>query len=199
MREENYIVYVHTLPNDKVYVGITKRKPNERWQKGNGYKNNKHFYNAIQKYGWENIGHHILYADLTFEEACEREKELIALFQSNHPNYGYNIAKGGVNEDPNYIGSDEKMPPLDVILQSKKCTELFTALLNSCVPNEVVETMTSYTYEDGVLVGKETKETKRTIEPNLMAIDIILDNYGDEPCMKSFVERIRKIKEEAEM
>lgn len=198
MCEENYIVYVHTLPNQKVYVGITKRKPNERWQNGNGYKSNKHFYNAIQKYGWKNIEHHILYADLTFEEACEREKELIALFQSNHPNYGYNIAKGGVNEDPNYIGNDEKMPPLDVILQSKKCTELFTALLNSCVPNEVVETMTSYTYEDGVLVGKETKETKRTIEPNLMAIDIILDNYGDEPCMKSFVERIRKIKEQAD-
>lgn len=38
-----YTVYKHTTPSGKVYVGITKQKPEQRWDNGNGYKKNEHF------------------------------------------------------------------------------------------------------------------------------------------------------------
>lgn len=67
MEDRIYKVYMHTLPNGKKYVGITKRNVNERWKNGNGYKNNCRFYNAIRKYGWDNITHEILFDNLTLK------------------------------------------------------------------------------------------------------------------------------------
>ena len=54
-----YVVYKHTTPSGKVYIGITGLKPERRWRNGNGYKDNEHFYRAILKYGWDNIKHEI--------------------------------------------------------------------------------------------------------------------------------------------
>ena len=34
----NYTVYKHICPNNKVYIGITVKKPEVRWNKGLGYK-----------------------------------------------------------------------------------------------------------------------------------------------------------------
>lgn len=48
-------LYMHICPNGKKYVGITIQEPNQRWRDGKGYCKNKHFYNAILKYGWDNI------------------------------------------------------------------------------------------------------------------------------------------------
>ena len=60
MENNNYKVYMHTSPSGKVYVGITCQPTYARWKNGNGYKNNKHFYNAIIKYGWDNFEHQII-------------------------------------------------------------------------------------------------------------------------------------------
>ena len=35
----NYIIYRHTTPSGKVYIGQTCKRPNIRWLNGNGYKN----------------------------------------------------------------------------------------------------------------------------------------------------------------
>lgn len=91
----NYVVYKHTSPIGKVYIGITKMNPIRRWANGLGYKNCTHFFNAILKYGWDNIRHEILYTGLTQEEAEYKEKELIKEYQSNNYNFGYNIQLGG--------------------------------------------------------------------------------------------------------
>ena len=91
----NYIVYKHITPNGKVYIGITSRKSYERWCGGGGYRTQILFYRAIQKYGWKNIKHKILYTNLTKEEAEQKEIELIAKYKSNNPKYGYNVEKGG--------------------------------------------------------------------------------------------------------
>ena len=94
--KNGYIVYKHTSPSNKVYVGITHLKPEHRWGKnGNGYKSNKHFYNAINKYGWNNFKHEILFDGLTKEEAEQKEIELIAFYRSNQYKYGYNADNGG--------------------------------------------------------------------------------------------------------
>ena len=91
----NYSVYIHTAPNNKVYVGITCRKPEYRWAGGNGYKNNKHFFQAILKYGWDNIRHDIIATNLSKSDAEKMERKLIAQFQSDNREYGYNVLKGG--------------------------------------------------------------------------------------------------------
>lgn len=91
----NYKVYIHIFPNSKVYVGITKQKPEYRWRNGKKYGNNKYMKNAIQKYKWENIEHKILYDNLNKEEAEQIEIELIKKYKSDNREFGYNILKGG--------------------------------------------------------------------------------------------------------
>lgn len=90
-----YTVYKHTAPNGKVYIGITKQNPEQRWKNGNGYKDNEHFYRAIMKYGWENIKHEIVENGLTKEQACDLEIELIEKYDSTNPCNGYNNSIGG--------------------------------------------------------------------------------------------------------
>lgn len=100
IEEKKYCVYIHIFPNEKTYIGITCQNPKYRWRHdGTGYKpkkkNSSRMWNAILKYGWDNIKHEILYKNLTKEDACQKEIELIALYQSNNKKFGYNISKGG--------------------------------------------------------------------------------------------------------
>lgn len=91
----NYSVYIHLFPNNKVYIGITSQKPKRRWNNGQGYKNNQYMTNAIMKYGWDNVIHKILYTNLKKEEAEEIEIKLIKEYKANNKRYGYNIEYGG--------------------------------------------------------------------------------------------------------
>lgn len=92
---ENFTVYVHIAPNDKKYVGITGRRPAQRWANGKGYVKNTYLSKAIQKYGWNNFKHMIVADHLTKEEACELEKMLIASYRTTDPRYGFNNSIGG--------------------------------------------------------------------------------------------------------
>lgn len=92
-----FCVYKHTCPNGKVYIGITCYKPNERWRNGKGYKGNNYFYKAINKYGWDNIAHEILFENLSKDEAEKKEIELIHQYNSSNRDYGYNILEFGNN------------------------------------------------------------------------------------------------------
>lgn len=95
MKENNYVVYMHILPNNKKYIGITCNTK-QRWGKnGYGYRHNTLFYRAIKKYGWENIEHKILYENISIEYAKEKEIELIKLYKTTNNKYGYNISHGG--------------------------------------------------------------------------------------------------------
>jgi hypothetical protein len=47
------------------------------------------------KYGWDSFKHEILYKNLLRVEACKKEVELIAEYQSNKQEYGYNLSVGG--------------------------------------------------------------------------------------------------------
>lgn len=92
---KNYKLYVHISPSGKKYYGITSQEPNRRWQNGNGYKYNEYFTRAINKYGWDNFEHTILFSELTKEEAEAMEQTYIALHNTTNPKYGYNLTKGG--------------------------------------------------------------------------------------------------------
>lgn len=92
---DTYCVYMHVSPSNKKYIGITKQKPEYRWNGGRGYNSNKYFASAINKYGWDNIEHHILFDGLSKEDACQKERELISRFETNDPDKGYNLTTGG--------------------------------------------------------------------------------------------------------
>lgn len=91
-------VYKHTSPSNKVYIGITsKDNPNDRWKNGKGYteKQQPYFHRAIEKYGWDNIEHVILFDNLTQEEAFQKEIELISYYDATNKEKGYNVSLGG--------------------------------------------------------------------------------------------------------
>lgn len=92
---KRYTVYRHISPSGKVYVGITCRKPEYRWNKGKGYKETDQlcFFRAIKKYGWDNIKHEILYTNLSEEEAKTLEISLIKHYKSL--GISYNMTDGG--------------------------------------------------------------------------------------------------------
>ena len=92
-----YTVYQHKNKiNNKIYIGITKQVPEKRWgTDGANYKTSPHFYAAIQKYGWDNFEHNILFQNLTKEQACQKEQELIAYYNSMNKDFGYNSTSGG--------------------------------------------------------------------------------------------------------
>ena len=88
-----WTIYMHICPNKKVYIGITSKNVNTRWQNGKGYPNNPYFTNAILKYGWDNIQHIILFEDLEEKDAKEIEIKLIEVWKSQK--MCYNLTNGG--------------------------------------------------------------------------------------------------------
>lgn len=86
---------MHIFPNGKRYIGITCQKPVEkRWYStGSGYHTCPKMWNAIQKYGWQNVEHVILYEHLPQAMAEAAEMRLIKEYDSIAN--GYNVDKGG--------------------------------------------------------------------------------------------------------
>lgn len=115
--EENkniYSVYVHTnLINGKKYVGITRKKPCERWRKdGSGYYENKPFWKDIKLFGWDDgFSHDVVATGLTCYEAGKMEIALIKKYDSFRN--GYNRTLGGEGMDGFVVGSPirERMSP----------------------------------------------------------------------------------------
>ncbi len=99
--EKTWIVYSHTCPNGKIYIGITSKSFSQRCRPhGNGYLRKikgryvqSLFARHILKYGWENIQHVILYENLSETEAKEKEKELIKLYKT--AGKSLNLTDGG--------------------------------------------------------------------------------------------------------
>ena len=95
MKEKTYCIYLHRNKiNNKCYVGQTCQKPQDRWQNGNGYKEQSYFYRAIVKYGWNNFEHIILETNISESKVNEREIYWIKFYNSVVPN-GYNLTFGG--------------------------------------------------------------------------------------------------------
>ena len=97
---DNYKIYVHVNKiNGKIYIGQTRQNVKDRWDSGHGYKNCTLFNRAIEKYGWNNFDHIVLFDNLSLSMANIIEEELIKKYDSDNNNYGYNIKKGGNNHE----------------------------------------------------------------------------------------------------
>ena len=126
MAERKWLVYKHTSPSGKVYIGITCRLPEIRWNKGLGYKSSPRFFLAIIKYGWENIKHEILETNLSEEKAKLKEIELIKFYKSKKLSYNTTDGGSGVRGYiPNQFTrnkmsvSAKKKPPVSIETKSK--------------------------------------------------------------------------------
>lgn len=91
---DNYSVYCHIDPVGKMYFGISCDCI-KRWNNGDGYKYNESFYDAIKKYGWDNLIHIIFMEGLTLSEANKQERFFIRCLHTMDPQYGYNLREGG--------------------------------------------------------------------------------------------------------
>lgn len=117
---DSYTVYKHTSPSGKVYIGITAQAISRRWHGGSAYRNNRHFYAAIKKYGWDSIQHEIVSTGLSYEAACRMERELIAKYNSTNPEKGYNLSPGGEKTTLGYKFSPESRARLSAAMKGKR-------------------------------------------------------------------------------
>lgn len=119
IQENNWCLYKHTSPSNKVYIGITSQLPKVRWGKnGANYKTNKYFNNAITKYGWDKFKHEIIFSNLSEFDAKELEIEYIAKFNSNNQKYGYNLTIGGEGTK-GYVYNSEQRKNRSIQLSGK--------------------------------------------------------------------------------
>ena len=99
---KNYVVYKITNNiNGKIYIGMTN-DVKRRWRcEGIEYRpplksdHHRPFWNAIQKYGWDNFTKEIMISGLTKEDAFEKEMQMIKEFDSTNKKIGYNLSSGG--------------------------------------------------------------------------------------------------------
>lgn len=96
-------IYTNTI-NNKKYIGQTVRTLDERAGSNfSNYKESWRFFNAIMEDGPENFKREIIFETNDQKIANDKEIELISLYQTQDPNFGYNIQPGGsmfaMNED----------------------------------------------------------------------------------------------------
>lgn len=102
-------IYKHTSPSGKGYIGQTTRSPEKRWVGGRGYisangRKVRLMAKAIEKYGWENIRHEILWeGELNSIDELNQLEELFIIKEGTLSPGGYNLRTGGQN----HLLSDE--------------------------------------------------------------------------------------------
>lgn len=145
----NYLVYVHTNKiNGKKYVGQSSNIV-ERWRNGGkNYFSSIKFFRAIQKYGWENFTHEILYENLNKEAANKIERDLIRKYDSI--NNGYNIQEGGYTSltqnsldkmskslKQGYLDHPERRQKIsEKLIGRKNSEEMFKEFINTSLKQE---------------------------------------------------------------
>lgn len=95
---KTWSVYIHRSPSNKVYVGITHLKPEERWGKeGRNYCKRTVFYKAIQKYGWSRFKHEILFHGCSEQLAKKLEVAFIEYYRNKDMCYNMTVGGDGHN------------------------------------------------------------------------------------------------------
>lgn len=95
MKSNKFVLYRHTSPSGKVYIGITNQPVTHRWNNGKGYFNLKKspFKSTIIKYGWDNIKHEVLFFNLSEDKAKYLEKIFIKIYKNK--GISLNVTDGG--------------------------------------------------------------------------------------------------------
>ena len=161
---DTFILYVHLVSNGKVYIGITSMDVKLRWgNNGYNYRHNRYFYRAIQKYGWENIKHIVLLENLSKELACECEKYLIAKFQTNISEYGYNLSSGGEYSAYGMHHSEETKQHLSEVLMGRYVSDETRRKLSEANTGKIMSDEQKQKLRSINLGKKLSEETKHKI------------------------------------
>ena len=80
--EKNYVVYQHVTPDGMYYFGVTSNIK-KRWSRNGARYKGTSLQPYIEKYGWDNIQHIILFRDQTKEDALWIEDFLITTAQED--------------------------------------------------------------------------------------------------------------------
>lgn len=94
MEECKHVVYMHTSPSGKSYIGLTKHFKRRTHAHANLSSKCMLLTNAIQKYGWQAFRTTTLATNLTLREANALETQHILGYNTLGPN-GYNLTTGG--------------------------------------------------------------------------------------------------------
>ena len=89
-----YLLYKHTSPSGKSYIGITNDY-NRRCYEHRTIPKDTPFSRAIRKYGWDAFTHEIISNTDILEEAQIAEQHTITELNTQSP-YGYNLQPGGM-------------------------------------------------------------------------------------------------------
>ncbi len=90
------LVYIIEFPNNKKYIGVHKTlNLDDGYKCCAKHKVNIPLYNAINKYGWNNIIWNIFIDNVSIDKAKLIEVDLIKEYKTQNRNYGYNITEGG--------------------------------------------------------------------------------------------------------
>lgn len=191
-KDVRYVLYKHTFPNGKVYIGITCQKPERRWSKGYGYYQNERMFRAIKKYGWDNIKHEILYEDLTEEEAYLKEIDLIAEYDSTNVAKGYNIHKGGEFDacaGVDYIDKD-LLEPYSQVKNNPFQKLMLLKLFQLAIGYKYKERVDIETTENEIVISRETKYIDREVKPDAELGEMLYECYKDEIELKPYIDKI---------
>jgi len=152
---QQFLVYKHTSPSGKSYIGLTKNltKRNSKHRRDNGCIA---FHTAIQKYGWGSFTHEILAENLSLKEANDWEKFFIKIGNTLAPN-GYNLKDGGNS----FTHSAETRAKISHSLKGKK------ASLETRAKISVVQRGKVNSPETKAKMSASQKGKKRSAEANI--------------------------------
>ena len=175
--DNNYYVYMHINKiNNKKYIGITKTSLYRRWGKGGSqYLIDRHlpFARAIEKYGWDNFVHLVLYEHLTQSEACDKEIELIYKYRTQDSDYGYNIQPGGQLGNTGVVFTEEHRKKLSESKKGRKLSAEWRKKISEAVTGHrpAVHSLEFIEQQRLRNLGKiMPEETKRKISKTLKGI-----------------------------
>lgn len=182
-------VYVHKCPDGMVYVGTTSMFPCRRYKGGKGYINNVEFYEAIQKWGWENITHDVVMQCSDENMAKRLETELIA---ATMPDKSFNTQVVGCGEFR--FSSTMIMDALGKSANTELLNVGYTTNLSNCNVDENPKQQK----QSNMKVKETTKEKARVAKFKVIKgvrIETVLDtrymhNCGGYPvCIRLYKDR----------
>lgn len=118
-----YVVYMHTSPSGKSYIGRTVLGMERRWylHVRKAEKNSDTwFHQAIRKYGPENFTHTILYMS-SEKDLRDEEQQLIETYDTYRNGYNMRERDGGLT--PGYNHSNETKKKMSKAARGRKKTK----------------------------------------------------------------------------
>ena len=186
-RDKEYCVYMYTSPSGKHYVGRSCNPKDVRAGKdGSGYRFCSAFWNAIQKYGWENFEYCVLEDGIRYDEIDVRENYWIEYYHSSTDENGYNLLMpfdekktytdmtrqklseshvGQVvwNKGKTGVYSEEALKKMSDAHKGKNCGE-DNPRYGKPLPEEIKEKLRQYRGEKASMWGRHhSEETRRKI------------------------------------